>query len=74
MLFRGLSARHVLPCLGHSLDEYRAEWSMGQRDWDAGEDVLTVDDGGDDGSEVQNQPISVPTFVTAVTDTVQILV
>jgi hypothetical protein len=49
---------------------------MGQRDWDAGEDALTVDDGGDDvdRSEAQNQPISVPTFVTAVTDTVQILV
>jgi len=34
---------------------------MGQRDCDVGEVVLTVDDGGEcvDGSEAQNQPISV---------------
>ena len=39
---------------------------MGQRDCDVGEDVLTVDDGGEgvDGSEAQNQPISVQTFIT----------
>ena len=65
MLFRGLSARHVPPCLGHSWDEDHAEWSTGQRDCDADEDVLIVDTGGEgvDGSEAQNQPIVVQAFL-----------